>query len=120
MKRIFFLFIVLTFLFSSCAVHTGLTHNQNLHTTDVVLSKKNFNVISRVEGESKATYVFGIGGHNKKAMITEARADMLSKADIVGGAKAIINETVEIKRSTFLMVQIRRVIVSAHIIEFTE
>ncbi|MCH2045931.1 MAG: hypothetical protein MK212_17575 [Saprospiraceae bacterium] len=120
MKRVFFLFIVLTFLLSSCAVHTGLTNNHNLHSTDVVLSQKNFNVIARVQGESEALYVFGIGGHNRKAMIAEARADMLSKADILGGAKAVINETVEMKRSTFLMVQIRRVIVSAHVIEFTE
>jgi len=85
-----------------------------------VLSKKNFKVIGSVQGESQAMYVFGIGGLSKKAMIAEARANMLSKADIVGGSKAIINETVEVKSSFFPIVRLFKVIVSGHIIEFTE
>jgi len=120
MKKIFILLIGITFLFSSCAVHDGLTTNSNNHTTEVVLSKKNFKVIESVQGESEALYVFGIGATSKKAMIAEARANMFSKANIVGGSKAIINETYEIKYSLFLVVGRYKVTVTGHIVEFTE
>ncbi len=120
MKKIAVLVIGITLLFSSCGIHDGLTRNLNNHTTEVVLSKKNFKIIERVQGESEVTYIFGIGGLSKKAMIAEARANMLAKADIVGGSKVIINETVEMKYSLFLFVGKQKVIVSAHIVEFTE
>ncbi len=120
MRKLLFLLIGITFLFSSCAVHSGLTTNLNNHTTEVVLSKKNFKVIESVQGEAQAMYVFGIGGLSKKAMIAKAKANMLSKANIVGGSKAIINETVEIKHSFFPIVRLYKVTVSGHIVEFTE
>jgi len=120
MKKIFFILIGITFLFSSCGIHSGLTTNSNNHTTEVVLSKKNFKVIESVQGESEALYVFGIGGISKKAMIAEARANMFKKANIVGSSKAIINETFEIKYSLFLLVGKYKVTVTGHIIEFTE
>lgn len=121
MKRFLFLLIGLTFLFSSCGVHSGLTRNLNHHTTDVVLSKKNFKVIESVQGESQTFYVFGIGGFSKNAMIAEAKAKMLSRADIIGSSRAIINETVEIKRTFFAPFYGKyKVIVSGHIVEFTE
>lgn len=120
MKKLFFLLVGITFLFSSCAVHSGLTTNSNNHTTEVVLSKKNFKVIESVQGEAQAMYVFGIGGLSKKALIAEARVNMLSKANIIGGSKAIINETVEVKQSFFPVVRLYNVTVSGHIIEFTE
>lgn len=45
---------------------------------------------------------------------------MLSKVNIEGGAKAIINQTVEIKRSYFPIIRTYTVTVSGHIVEFTE
>jgi len=120
MKKLTILLIGTMFLFSSCAVHDGLTSNQNNHTTEVVLAKKNFKVTKSVQGESQAMYVLGIGGLSKKAMVAEARADMLSKANIVGSSKAIINETVEVKHSLFPIVRLYTVTVSGHIVEFTE
>jgi len=85
-----------------------------------VLSKKNFKVIESVQGESEAIYIFGIGGLSKKAMIAEAKANMLTNANIVGSSKAIINETVEIIHSLFPFFRKYKVTVSAHIVEFTE
>lgn len=120
MKRISFLIIGAMFLLSSCAIHNGLTTNLNNHTTEVVLSKKNFKVVESVKGEAKAMYILGIGGLSKKAMIAEARANMLSNANIVGASKAIINETVEVKHSLFPFVRVYTVTVSGHIVEFTE
>jgi len=121
MKKIIILLIGITFLFSSCAIHDGLTTTSNNHTTEVVLTKNNFKVIESVQGESEVQYIFGIGGRKKNAMIAEARADMFSKADIIGGSKAIINETYELKFSTVLLIVIKyKVTVTGHIIEFTE
>lgn len=120
MKKIVFMFIGTMFLFSSCAIHNGLTSNANNHNTEVVLSNKNFKVTDIVKGESKAMYVFGIGGLSKKAMIAEARANMLSRANIVGSSKAIVNETVEVKHSFFPLVRLYQVTVSGHIVEFLD
>jgi hypothetical protein len=92
----------------------------NNHTTEVVLSKKNFKVLESVQGESKAMFIFGFGGLSKKAMIAEAKADMYTKANIVGKPRAIINETVEIRHSLFPFVRVYLVVVSGHIVEFTE
>lgn len=120
MRLIGILLAGIAIIFTSCmASHEGMTSNANLHTTEVVLSKKNFKVIARIKGEAKATYIFGIGGFSKAALIATAKADMLAKADIVGGA--IVNETVEVKNSFYAgVVIIKRVIVSANIVEFTE
>jgi len=85
-----------------------------------VLSKKNFKVIESVQGESEAIYIFGIGGLSKKAMIAEAKANMLTNANIVGSSKAIINETVEIIHSLFPFFRKYKVTVSGHVVEFTE
>jgi outer membrane lipopolysaccharide assembly protein LptE/RlpB len=120
MKKISLLLIAAVALLSSCGINKGLTNNVNNHSTEVVLSKKNFKVIAAVQGEAKAMYVFGLGALTKKAMIAEARANMLAKANIVGGAKAIINETVEVKNSFFPIVRFYEVIVSGHVVEFTE
>jgi hypothetical protein len=120
MKKIGLLLIGIMFLFTSCGIHNGLTSNINNHQTEVVLSQKNYKVIDYVKGEATATYVFGIGGISKKALIQQAKANMLKNADIVGGSKAVINETVEIHQSFFPIVTQYTVTVSAHIIEFIE
>ncbi len=119
MKKLTFLLIGFIFLFTSCAIHSGLTTNSNNHTTEVVLSKKNFKVIQRVQGEAEVRYIFGIGGTKKQALIAEARANMLKKASIEGGSKAITNETIEMQYSLFPFVGKHKVIVSGYVIEFT-
>jgi len=43
---------------------------------------------------------------------------MLAKANIVGTSRAIVNETVEIKRSIFPFVSKYKVTVSGHVVEF--
>lgn len=119
MKKIFVILTLTAFVLSSCAFHRGLTTNQNTHVTDVVLSQNNFKVIDVAQGDAEATYILGFGGITKQALVAEARGRMLSKSNIVGGAKAIINETVEMKNTNFLFLKKTKVIVSAHIIEFT-
>jgi hypothetical protein len=112
-------FLILV-LFSSCAIHNGLTSNQNGHNTEVQLSRNNFKVVQYVEGSSRATYVFGIGGLSKPALISRARQKMLEGANLIGTSKAVVNETVEIKHSFFPLIGTCRVNLSAYVIEFTE
>ncbi len=113
------IFIIISFL-SSCSIHNGLTYNTNEHTTEVVLSKKNFKIVSSVKGEAEANYVFGIGAFTKKALIEEARTKMLEKANLIGSSKAVINETVELTHTFLPFYRKYNVTVSAYVIEFTE
>ncbi len=117
MKKVI-LFFAVALLFTSCAFHQGLTNNTNVHSTEVVLSERNFRVVSNVQGETGALYIFGIGGQSKSAMIAEAKAQMLLKADMIGKARAIVNETVEVQHNFFLVGYKRKVTVTAQIIEF--
>ena len=112
--------LVGTMSLTSCAGHYGLTSNVNNHATEVVLSKKNFKVIKTVQGDASVTYILGIGGLSKKALIAEAKTEMLKEANLEGSAKAIINETVEVKGSSFPFFGKKLVTVSAQVIEFTE
>lgn len=120
MKQVFVFLLSVTLLLPGCALHNGLTSNANLHTTEVELSEGNFKVIARVQGSSEATFIFGIGGLKRAAMIAEARSKMLESADIIGSSKAVINETVEVRHTFFPIVRKYEVIVTAHIIEFTD
>lgn len=120
MKKFLFTMVALAFL-TGCSFHNGLTHNENHHSTEVVLSQKNFEVISSVQGKSTATYVFIFGGLKKSALIAEARAEMIAKADLVGSSRALINETCEIKSTGITpFFNTFTVIVSAQVIEFTK
>ncbi len=104
---------------SSCAFHDGLTRNYNGHITQVELTNKNYTITEYVEGKASATYVFGIGGLGKNALIASARKDMLASASLLGTSKAVINETVEVRHSIYPFVWKRKVVVSAYIVEFT-
>ena len=108
-------------LMTSCGIHSAMVRNINNNTTNVELSKKNFKVIDRVSGKSTATYVFGIGGLSNKALIEKAKTKMLENANLIGGAKAIINLTTESHISiVYYFFFQRTVTVSGHIVEFTE
>ncbi|MDO5105076.1 MAG: hypothetical protein Q4D72_04180 [Capnocytophaga sp.] len=92
----------------------------NSHTTEVVLSKKNFKVVDRVKGEASDFYVLGLFGGMKKSLIEQARAEMLQKANLLDSSKAIVNETVEIHNAQFVLFSKYTVTVSANVVEFTE
>ncbi|MBD3889827.1 DUF6567 family protein [Olleya marilimosa] len=120
MKKSIFLLMLVAMFFTSCASHFGLPKNYNQNTTEVVLTKKNFKVVSIVKGEAQATYIFGIGGLAKNGLIAEAKSKMLKSAGMEGSARSLVNEVVEVKSSGFLFVNKYKVIVSGQIVEFTE
>jgi hypothetical protein len=103
---------------TSCGIHSGLTNNTNIHNTTVELSKANYKVVQYVSESTTAQYVFGIGGLKKSALIENARVKMISHADMIGKPRAIINETVEVKRSVIFFITKIQVTISAMVIEF--
>ncbi|MDR1678271.1 MAG: hypothetical protein LBR81_00635 [Prevotellaceae bacterium] len=110
---------MIAFSMSGCAIHSGLTSNLNNHATEVVLSKKNYKIISKVEGKAHGISVLGFGG-SFNPLVAQARADMLNNAGLEGTSRAIINETVESNYKSFVVASVNTITVSAYIIEFTE
>jgi hypothetical protein len=122
MKRILLICIFAISLsgLSSCAVHSGLTTNLNQNTTQVVLSRNNYEIVKKVKDRASGLSIFGIGG-SFGPLIAKARAKMLEKANLVGSSRAIINETVEVNfKNFFIIVNMKTVTVSAYVIEFFE
>lgn len=112
--------ILHTAFLSSCGIGTALVTNHNQNATEVQLSGNNFRVVDQVSGSSEATYVFAIGGINKRQLYGNAYSTMMKKANLLNGSKALINVTTEEHVSGFAPFFVRRTInVSAHVVEFT-
>lgn len=117
MRQIFILFSVMFLL--GCGVNTNIPYNLNTNNTNVELNQKNFEVVATVTGESSATYVLGIGGLRNRALYDMAKADMLKNADLVGGARALANVVTEQHITMVYPFYFkRRIIMSAHVVEF--
>ena len=117
----FIFFILVSVLLSGCGMHSAMVSNINSNVTNVELSRKNFKIVDKVSGQSTATYILGIGGLSNKALIEKAKANMLSKAELTGSAKAIVNVTTESHVSIIYPFFFQRTVtVSGHIIEFTD
>ena len=107
-------------ILSSCASHSSYTGNLKSQNTQVILSQDNFKIGERVEGKAASTYVFGIGGLNKKSLIEAARSNMYQNANLQGGSKALVNETFSTESSFLLLFWKHQVNASADIVEFTK
>lgn len=105
---------------SGCGTHLPLTFNVNQHNTNVELGEKNFKVVAYVKGEAKCAYILGFGGLKRKTLIENAKADMLKNVDLVGTSRAITNETAEVHIRNYVVYVQVRVVVSAHVVEFTD
>jgi hypothetical protein len=121
MKRVLKVILIISLILSlsSCAIHSGLTFNTNNNVTNVVLQGNNYKIVQKVKGEASGLTVLGIGG-SFRALIENARSDMLSKANLMGRSRAIINETVEVNNKFFVVFWIKTITVSAYVIEFTD
>ena len=107
-------------LMSSCAFHSGLTNNFNNNNTTVELSKNNYRVVDYVQGDAHCTYVFGIGGLNKDALVEKAKSEMYRKANLQGKPRAVANISVDTKYNFFPIVRRMKVTASGHVIEFEQ
>jgi len=122
MKKIsiYSVLLLLAAFLSSCGIGTALVTNHNQNATEVHLSGNNFKVIDQISGSSEASYVFAIGGMNKRQLYENAYSTMMKKANLLNGSKAIINVMTEEHFSGFAPFFVRRTItVSAQVVEFT-
>lgn len=106
--------LTITALFSSCAA--GLTGSMN---NSAALNSNNFNYVQKdLQGKSQATYVLGIGGMNREAIVEEAKKNMLENYSLKDG-QTLANTTVNFKYSNFLgIVATTKCYVTADIVEF--
>lgn len=108
--------IVLT----SCGGSASLIGNSNVSQTNVELSKKNFNILTKVSGISTNAYVMGIGGMSNRALLEKAKNDMMNNANL-SGSKAVINITYDKHYNGFFPFYSKvTVTASAYVVEFTE
>ena len=108
-------------LFSSCGVNNAFIANHNQNATQVHLSKNNYKVVEKVTGSAEVDYVLFIGGLNQRQLFENAYADMVDKANLMSGSKALINVVTESYIGGVPPFYYKRVItVSAYVIEFTE
>lgn len=119
-KLIFLITIIGSLLLSSCAASHEATSNQNQNQTSVVLSKNNYRVVGYVKGESKQTYVLGIGGLSKRSLAQSAMSEMYNNADIKDKPRAIINSNIQYKNQFYFFWSKSKVIVTGTIIEFVD
>ncbi len=117
-KLTFTILIAFTLL-SACGIARSNNQNVNNHVTNVELNRNNYKIIEEVRGEASAVYVFGLGGMTGRALIEQAKADMLKNANLTG-SRALINMTTETYNVIAVVYNKRTVIVRAHVIEFTD
>ena len=116
---IYFVLLLLTTFLTSCGIGHALVTNHNQNATEVHLSGNNFKVIDQVSGSSEVSYVFAIGGINRRQVYENAYATMMKKANLLNGSRAIINVMTEEHYSGFAPFFVRRTItVSAQVVEF--
>jgi hypothetical protein len=104
--------LVISFL-SSCAFHNGYM------LSSASLSSNNFTYVKKdVKGTAVVSYFFGFGGHSKKAIVDDAKKDLLSNNPL-NDNQALANLTVSWKQTFVLPFSIRnRCTVTADIVEF--
>jgi hypothetical protein len=100
-------------LLSNCAMHQGYMVNS------AALSSNNFTYVKKdLKGTAMATYVFGLGGLSKMALVDVAKKDLLS-ANPLKDNQALVNLTVNWKNTFVLPFAItNRCTVTADIVEF--
>ncbi|MCB9234773.1 MAG: lipoprotein [Bacteroidia bacterium] len=121
MKKYLYSLVAVIMLSSCSGTFRGLTNNFNNQNTVVQLSQKNYKVIGYVSGEATATYLFGIGGLARKTLVEQAKSEMFKKAELDGGAKAIVNMGIETTNKSILGIYNQTTITAyGHVVEFLE
>jgi hypothetical protein len=106
--------LFITLLLTSCSAgHMGYMANS------ASLSSANFSYVKQnIKGESKATYVLGIGGLAKETLVNDAKQKMLLENPLKSN-QALANLTVNFKISHFLIFYAKaKCTVTADIVEF--
>jgi hypothetical protein len=119
-KVMLFLALSVSIALASCGGSASVMGNTNVSQTNVELSKKNFNILGKIRGESTNINILGIGGASNTAILESAKNNMMSNANL-SGSKAIINVTYDKHYNGFFPLYSKvTVTASAYIVEFTE
>ena|SRR5689334_24148966 len=123
MKKILLssLAIIAIVFMTSCGVGNAVILNHNQSTTQVQLAQKNFKVTDKISGSASVTYICLIGGMKRTQLYENAYSDMMSKANLTNGARALVNIVTEEHIGGVPPFYYKRTVtVSAHVIEFTQ
>lgn len=116
--KLFFIALLVGVVSTGCGVFQPATSNINNLQTNVTLDDADYTVVKRVSGTATGRYILGFGGLRKKALIEEAKSNMLQEAGLEGGARAVINTTVEYKANFFGVMTKLHVTASGYLVEF--
>ncbi|NOT74973.1 MAG: hypothetical protein HOP08_08585 [Cyclobacteriaceae bacterium] len=112
--------LFLALFLNSCGINTAVVANLNQNATEVHLGSSNFKVVDQINGSAEVSYVFAIGGINKRQLYENAYSAMMKKANLLNASKAVINVMTEEHISGFAPFFVKRTItVSAQVVEFT-
>ena len=103
---------ILITMLSGCAIHAGYMNNS------ASLSNPNFSYAQQnISGFAETTYIFGIGGLDKEALVEEAKMNMLKDHPLQPN-QALANVAVDWKKTFILVVVYNKCTVTADIVEF--
>lgn len=111
--------VLSVFLLSGCGFTSNLTTNVNENQTTVVLSKANYHIVKTVNAKVSSSYVFGIGGLSKRALRSNAVAELTKNASLAG-SQALINVTVKSSAKFFFFFTQVTYYAEGTVIEFDE
>jgi hypothetical protein len=107
--------VVMIGVMASCSVSQGeIGPGIN---TQVQLSQANFNVVKSIKGEASVNHFFGISFADQN-LYGQAKADMLKKAGGLTGSQALVNITVDVKRTGIFIWGQKTIFMSAEVVEF--
>lgn len=119
MKNRISAFLIAVLCTTGCGVPFWSTENQNQNQTQVVLSDNNFRIVKTVQAEVHCTYVFGIGGLSKKALMSNAISELTKKADLKG-SQALINITTKTHNKWIIVWARCSMVAQGTVIEFID
>ena len=123
MKPIKALVIVITttLLFSSCGSNSNLINQFTVYGngTMVELREANYTVVGSVSGVSSDMYILNFGGY-KANLVEQAKRDMITKAELNGTSRAIINIGLERHNANYILARKLTVTMTGTVIEFTK
>lgn len=79
----------------SCGYNNAIMFHQNQNSTQVILGTNNFNVVGTVSGTAEVEYILMIGGLDKRRIYENAYSEMINKANLDSGARALANVVTE-------------------------
>ena len=104
-NAMYLMLFCMSLMLSGCGFNTTSYSNIDAVNTVVDLSNANYEIIGTVEGISKQTYVFGIGGLSKKSLIENAKSDMYRNANLQAN-EAIIYPSTTTSVQSYVVVDI--------------